>query len=120
MLRDMLNGMIAAIEQGQRLKLRRFAPPDGPVYENNVGKLGLLLGNAAEDTAFAIQQIRAFRLNFAIVLTYVCLEGEVGLGKRAKAWSIRKQCNLPSRLRFVTQPLDLRQSEDVADLCAAV
>ncbi|MBR8429181.1 AAA family ATPase [Burkholderia cenocepacia] len=56
----------------------------------------------------------------AAPVTYVCLEGEAGLGKRAKAWSIRKQCNLPSRLRFVTQPLDLRQSEDVADLCAAV
>ncbi|ARF84453.1 AAA family ATPase [Burkholderia cenocepacia] len=56
----------------------------------------------------------------AAPVTYVCLEGEAGLGKRAKAWSIRKQGSLPSRLRFVTQPLDLRQSEDVADLCAAV
>ena len=59
------------------------------------------------------------RVNTAPV-TYVCLEGEAGLGKRAKAWSIRRQCNLPARLRFVTQPLDLRQPEDVADLCAAV
>lgn len=59
------------------------------------------------------------RVNAAAV-TYVCLEGEAGLGKRAKAWSIRRQCNLPDCLRFVTQPLDLRQPEDVADLCAAV
>nr|WP_057924377.1 AAA family ATPase [Burkholderia ambifaria] len=59
------------------------------------------------------------RVNSAPV-TYVCLEGEAGLGKRAKAWSIRQRRNLPDRLRFVTQPLDLRQSEDVADLCAAV
>ncbi|HDR9078207.1 TPA: AAA family ATPase [Burkholderia vietnamiensis] len=59
------------------------------------------------------------RVNAAPV-TYVCLEGEAGLGKRAKAWSIHRQCNLPARLRFVTQPLDLRQPEDVADLCAAV
>ncbi|HKT98054.1 MAG TPA: AAA family ATPase [Paraburkholderia sp.] len=59
------------------------------------------------------------RVNAAAV-TYVCLEGEAGLGKRAKAWSIRQHRNLPARLRFVTQPLDLRQPEDVADLCAAV
>jgi hypothetical protein len=56
----------------------------------------------------------------AAPVTYVCLEGEAGLGKRAKAWSIRQRRNLPDRLRFVTQPLDLRQPEDVADLCAAV
>ncbi|MFX1761907.1 AAA family ATPase [Paraburkholderia sp. A1RI-2L] len=56
----------------------------------------------------------------AAPVTYVCLEGEAGLGKRAKAWSIRQRCNLPDRLRFVTQALDLRQSEDVVDLCAAV
>ncbi|VWB72860.1 hypothetical protein [Burkholderia lata] len=37
MLRDMLNGMIAAIEQGQRLRLRCFEPPNDPVYESNVG-----------------------------------------------------------------------------------
>lgn len=59
------------------------------------------------------------RVNAAPV-TYVCLEGEAGLGKRAKAWSIRQQCNLPDRLHFVTQPVDLRRAEDVADLCAAV
>lgn len=59
------------------------------------------------------------RVNAAPV-TYVCLEGEAGLGKRAKAWSIRQHRDLPARLRFVTQPLDLRQPEDVADLCAAV
>lgn len=56
----------------------------------------------------------------AAPVTYVCLEGEAGLGKRAKAWSIRQHRNLPARLRFVTQPLDLRKPEDVADLCAAV
>ncbi|KVV40284.1 hypothetical protein WK81_19795 [Burkholderia ubonensis] len=69
LLRDMLNGMIAAAGQGQRLRLRRFDPPNDPVYEGNVGKLGLLPSKAAEDIAFAYQQIRAFRLNFAIVLS---------------------------------------------------
>lgn len=56
----------------------------------------------------------------AAPVTYVCLEGEAGLGKRAKAWSVRQQRNLPDRLRFVTQPLDLRQPEDITDLCTAV
>lgn len=56
----------------------------------------------------------------AAPVTCVCLEGEAGLGKRVKAWSIRQQRNLPDRLRFVTQPLDLRQPEAIADLCAAV
>ncbi|KVD91567.1 helicase [Burkholderia ubonensis] len=59
------------------------------------------------------------RVNAAPV-TYVCLEGEAGLGKRAKAWGIGQRRNLPCRLRFVTQSLDLRQRDDVADLCAAV
>lgn len=53
-------------------------------------------------------------------VTYVCLEGEAGLGKRTKAWSVDRRRNLPDHLRFVTQPLDLRQTEDVADLCEAV
>ncbi|KVD37563.1 helicase [Burkholderia ubonensis] len=59
------------------------------------------------------------RVNAAPV-TYVCLEGEAGLSKRASAWSAHHGMPLPDRLRFVTQPLDLRQPEDVADLCAAV
>ncbi|WP_333980382.1 AAA family ATPase [Burkholderia orbicola] len=60
------------------------------------------------------------RRTTAAPVTYVCLEGEAGLGKRAKAWSVRQRRNLPERLRFVTQPLDLREGADVADLCAAV
>ncbi|MFM0031187.1 AAA family ATPase [Paraburkholderia madseniana] len=53
-------------------------------------------------------------------VAYVCLEGEAGLSKRAKAWSIRNHRGLPDRLRFITQPLDLRQESDIADLSAAV
>lgn len=59
------------------------------------------------------------RVSVAPVI-YVCLEGEGGLGKRAKAWEIHRHRNLPKRLRFVTQPLDLRSAEDLTDLCAAV
>ncbi len=53
-------------------------------------------------------------------VTCVCLEGEAGLGKRVKAWNVRHQRKLPDRLHFVTQPLDLREPDAVADLCAAV
>jgi putative DNA primase/helicase len=56
----------------------------------------------------------------AAPVAYVCLEGEAGLSKRAKAWSVRNRRGLPARMRFITQPLDLRQSDDVADLSAAV
>ncbi|MEM5427205.1 AAA family ATPase [Cupriavidus oxalaticus] len=56
----------------------------------------------------------------AAPVTYVCLEGERGLGKRAQAWSIKNHRPLPARLRFVTQGLDLRQDDDIADLAAAV
>lgn len=56
----------------------------------------------------------------AAPVAYVCLEGEAGLSKRAKAWSVRNRRGLPDRLRFITQPLDLRQSADIADLSAAV
>lgn len=53
-------------------------------------------------------------------VTYVCLEGEAGLSKRARAWNAHRGMPLSDRLHFVTQPLDLRQPEDIADLCAAV
>lgn len=56
----------------------------------------------------------------AAPVTYVCLEGEAGLSKRARAWSAHRGMPLPNHLRFVTQSLDLRQPDDVADLCAAV
>ncbi|MFM0399663.1 AAA family ATPase [Paraburkholderia nemoris] len=56
----------------------------------------------------------------AAPVAYVCLEGEAGLSKRARAWSVRNRRQLPDRLRFITQSLDLRRSDDIADLSAAV
>lgn len=52
-------------------------------------------------------------------VTYVCLEGEAGAGKRVKAWSLHHNKPLPDALRFITQPFDLL-SDDVADLARAV
>ncbi len=52
-------------------------------------------------------------------VTYVCLEGEAGMGKRIKAWSLHHGKPLPDALRFITQPFDLL-SDDVGDLAKAV
>ena len=52
-------------------------------------------------------------------VTFVCLEGEAGTGKRIKAWSLRQKKPVPDALRFITQPFDLL-SDDVTDLARAV
>ena len=52
-------------------------------------------------------------------VTYVCLEGEAGMGKRAKAWSLHHSRPVPDALRFITQPFDLL-SADVPELAKAV
>lgn len=56
----------------------------------------------------------------AAPVAYVGLEGGAGLSKRVKAWSEHNRRALPDRLRFITQPLDLRQITDIDDVCAAV
>lgn len=52
-------------------------------------------------------------------VTYVCLEGEAGIGKRVKAWSLHNNAPVPDALRFITQPFDLL-SDDVAELAKAI
>ena len=52
-------------------------------------------------------------------VTYVCLEGEAGMGKRVKAWSLHHNKPVPDALRFITQPFDLL-SDDVPELAKAV
>ena len=52
-------------------------------------------------------------------VTYVCLEGEAGMGKRVKAWSLRQNKPVPDGLRFITQAFDLL-SDDVPELAKAV
>ncbi len=52
-------------------------------------------------------------------VTYVCLEGEAGIGKRAKAWSLYHNKPIPDALRFIAEPFDLL-SGDVPDLAKAV
>lgn len=52
-------------------------------------------------------------------VAYVCLEGEAGLGKRGKAWSLHHNRPIPDGLRFITQPFDLL-SDDVPELAKAI
>lgn len=52
-------------------------------------------------------------------VTFVCLEGEAGIGKRAKAWSLHHNRPLPDALRFIAEPFDLL-SGDVPELAKAV
>jgi hypothetical protein len=53
-------------------------------------------------------------------VTYCVLEGEAGMGKRVKAWQLHHDKALPESLRFVTQPVNLRDEKDVTDLAFAI
>jgi hypothetical protein len=53
-------------------------------------------------------------------VTYCVLEGEGGMGKRAKAWAQHHGKPLPDALRFVIQPINLQRDDDVLHLAAAI
>jgi putative DNA primase/helicase len=53
-------------------------------------------------------------------VVYVALEGEHGFRQRVKAWQIHQGQDLPAGLRFVMQPFDLRNPDDLAELADAV
>ena len=52
-------------------------------------------------------------------VTYLCLEGDAGIGKRLKAWSLYFKRSLPDPLRFITQPFDFLNN-DVPELAKAI
>jgi len=52
-------------------------------------------------------------------VTYVCLEGEAGIGKRVKAWCLHHNAPVPVALRFIAEPFDLL-SDDVGELAKAI
>lgn len=52
-------------------------------------------------------------------VTYACLEGEAGMGKRVKAWSLHHKKPVPDALKFIAQPFDLL-SDDAGELAKAV
>ncbi|WP_157212679.1 hypothetical protein [Herbaspirillum sp. CF444] len=67
LIKDMLTGLIVAAESGSSPILRPWEPPNDPVYEEMVGKIGLLGIELVEDVVFTYQQIRAFRMALKVV-----------------------------------------------------
>jgi putative DNA primase/helicase len=56
----------------------------------------------------------------AASVTYVALEGEHGFRQRVNAWQQHHGRDIPNALRFVMQPFDLRNSDDMVELADAV
>jgi hypothetical protein len=56
----------------------------------------------------------------AVPVVYVALEGEQGFRQRIDAWQLHQRRDIPEGLRFVMQPFDLREPDDMAELAAAV
>jgi hypothetical protein len=54
----------------------------------------------------------------ACPVVYVCLEGEAGLSVRIGAW--KEKGKIPSRIKFIDQPLNLLNVKDVRDLVTAI
>lgn len=59
------------------------------------------------------------RVNRAPV-AYVALEGEAGFAQRVQAWQLHQGHDLPAGLRFIMQPFDLRNLDDLGELGEAV
>lgn len=49
-------------------------------------------------------------------VTYAALEGEAGIRLRVKAWEVHRGRTMPDSMRFLLQPFQLTQPEDVRDL----
>lgn len=56
----------------------------------------------------------------AVPVVYVALEGEHGFRQRLMAWQMHQGRAIPAGLRFVLQPFDLRNRDDLAELAEAV
>jgi putative DNA primase/helicase len=85
--------------------------------ESGSGKSFLIL-----DMALAIAAGDAYWFGLRVTkapVTYLCLEGESGIGKRIKAWNIYCNKLVPNELRFVTQPFNLL-SDDVSELANTI
>ncbi|NBI50107.1 hypothetical protein [Burkholderia sp. ISTR5] len=63
-----LTRLIEATEQQMPLTLRPYVSPTSPVFDASVSKLGLLGSPLAGDVAYVYEQIRAFRLAYALVI----------------------------------------------------
>lgn len=76
----------------------------------------------AFDLATAIAEGRPWfecRVQPAAVL-YICLEGEAGLGLRARAWEQRYSRKVPDGVRMMIQPFNLTDLTSVRELAALI
>lgn len=53
-------------------------------------------------------------------VTYCVLEGEAGMGKRVSAWSQHHDRPVPDSLRFVTQPINVSDPDDITQLAGCI
>lgn len=56
----------------------------------------------------------------AAPVAYAALEGEHGFRQRVDAWQVHHGRDLPAALRFVMQPFDLRNADDLRELADSV
>lgn len=92
--------------------------------------IGALYGPSGSGKSFLVLDVAVFVAGGAYdwfgrrvtqcPVTYCALEGEAGMGKRVNAWSLHHKKPVPDCLRFITQPFDLLDSGDVAELAKAV
>lgn len=103
-----------------RWMVRGVIPMEGlaAVYgASGSGKSFLIL-----DMACAVADGEKFWFGYRVTqvpVTYVCLEGESGMGKRIKVWSSYFKRPVPNALQFMTQPFDLL-SYEVFELAKAI
>jgi len=65
-LSPLLEDLSRRHKNGERMLMLDMGVPPDPFYESNVGKLGLLGPEFAENTAFVYQNLKAFRSLFSL------------------------------------------------------
>lgn len=100
--------------------LRGILPAEGlaALYGPSMSGKSFLVIDMACAIASGVEHWYGFRVTKSRV-TYVCLEGEAGIGKRIKAWSQHSNCAIPDGLKFVIQSFNLL-TDDINDLAKAI
>ena len=117
----LLSGADLSNAAAMRWRLRKVLPFDGLAAlfgPSGSGKSFLVLDIAAS-VARGADEWHGYRVTRGPV-TYCALEGEAGMGKRIKAWAKHYEQPVPDSLRFITQPFDILDADDVAELAIAV
>jgi hypothetical protein len=118
---QLLSGVELSNATPMRWMVRGVLPLDG---------LAALYGASGSGKSFLVLDIAAFiaggeyewfgRRVTQCPVTYCALEGEAGMGKRVKAWSLHHKKPVPDSLRFITQPFDILAGGDIAELTKAI